>query len=133
MTNEPKSQSDKFTNAARELGADEDEQRWEERLKRLARPQPSETRRARVGKAPKPFEFHLTQAEADEINNAAGEGGHQSLHRKLVDQLKNGNVIYLDDAGLGEVIRYMTQYKGGGFQGRLRNAFERSLKEQLGF
>ncbi len=32
-----KSQSDKFKNAAREAGADEDEQRWEERLKRIAK------------------------------------------------------------------------------------------------
>lgn len=32
-----KSQSDKFKNAARELGAEEDENRWEERLKRVAK------------------------------------------------------------------------------------------------
>ncbi len=32
------SQSDKFKEAARELEADEDEKRWEERLKRVARP-----------------------------------------------------------------------------------------------
>lgn len=31
------SQSDKFKDAARELGADEDEQRWEEKLKRVAK------------------------------------------------------------------------------------------------
>ena len=30
-------QSDKFKQAARELGADEDERRWEERLKRVAK------------------------------------------------------------------------------------------------
>jgi hypothetical protein len=30
-------QSDKFKQAARELEADEDEKRWEERLKRVAR------------------------------------------------------------------------------------------------
>lgn len=32
-----KSQSDKFKEAARELEADEDEKRWEERLKRVAK------------------------------------------------------------------------------------------------
>lgn len=31
------SQSDKFKDAARELEADEDEQRWEEKLKRVAK------------------------------------------------------------------------------------------------
>ena len=34
--NENKSQADKFKEAARELGADEDEARWEERLKKVA-------------------------------------------------------------------------------------------------
>ena len=36
MTRE-KSQSDKFKEAARELGADEDEKRWETRLRRVAK------------------------------------------------------------------------------------------------
>jgi hypothetical protein len=35
-----KSQSDKFKEAARELEADEDEARWEERLKKVAKPSP---------------------------------------------------------------------------------------------
>ena len=37
---EPKSQSDKFKEAAREHEADEDEGRWEERLKKVAKPKP---------------------------------------------------------------------------------------------
>lgn len=32
-----KSQSDKFKDAARELGCDEDEARWDERLRKIAR------------------------------------------------------------------------------------------------
>jgi hypothetical protein len=80
----------------------------------------------------KRFEFHLTEAEANEIRNAHGSGGHQGLHRRLTDQLENGLVVSLNDAELGELIRYMTQYKSGGFQGRLRAAFERSLRDQLG-
>ena len=36
-----KSQSDKFKEAAREHGADEDEGRWEERLKKVAKQKPS--------------------------------------------------------------------------------------------
>lgn len=34
---EQKSQTDKFKEAAREHGADEDEARWEERLKKVAK------------------------------------------------------------------------------------------------
>ena len=35
-----KSQSDKFKDAARELGCDEDEGRWEERLRKVAKQRP---------------------------------------------------------------------------------------------
>jgi hypothetical protein len=35
-----KTQSDKFKDAAREHGADEDESRWEERLKKVAKQKP---------------------------------------------------------------------------------------------
>lgn len=37
-----KSQSDKFKDAARELGADENESRWEKRLKKVAKVKPGE-------------------------------------------------------------------------------------------
>lgn len=37
MTNGDKRQSDKFKQAAREHGADEDEKRWEERLRKIAK------------------------------------------------------------------------------------------------
>lgn len=41
MNSEPnKSQSDKFKEAAREHEADEDEARWEERLKKIAKAKP---------------------------------------------------------------------------------------------
>ena len=33
-----KTQTDKFKKAAREIGADEDEKRWDERLKKVVRP-----------------------------------------------------------------------------------------------
>jgi hypothetical protein len=41
VTNKEPSQSDKFKEAARELEADEDEARWEERLKKVAKQKPS--------------------------------------------------------------------------------------------
>ena len=37
-----KSQSDKFKELARDLGADEDEKHWDERLKRVAKAHPPE-------------------------------------------------------------------------------------------
>jgi len=36
--NKQKSQSDKFKEAARELECDEDEARWDERLRKVAKP-----------------------------------------------------------------------------------------------
>lgn len=41
MTTDKRSQSDKFKDAARELEADEDEKRWEERLRKVAKAKPS--------------------------------------------------------------------------------------------
>jgi hypothetical protein len=40
ITGTDKSQSDKFKDLARELGADEDETHWDERLKKVARKDP---------------------------------------------------------------------------------------------
>jgi len=36
------SQSDKFKQAARELDCDEDEARWDERLRKVAKPRPAD-------------------------------------------------------------------------------------------
>jgi hypothetical protein len=45
MTPHPKkSQSDKFKEAARELECDEDESRWDERLKKVAKGKPKPER-----------------------------------------------------------------------------------------
>jgi hypothetical protein len=83
-----------------------------------------------MGKAPRPFEITLAIEEAAHIMGPAGEGGHQDLHEKLNKQLEDGNLtIKLTDAELGMIIRYMTQYGSGGFQGRLRRAFWRPITE----
>lgn len=37
---DPKSQSDKFKEAAREIDADEDEARWEDRLRKVVKHKP---------------------------------------------------------------------------------------------
>ena len=70
----------------------------------------------------------LNRSEADALLEPAGEGGQQGFHEMLRAQLKDGDLsVELGDADLGKLIRYMTQYGPGGFQGRLRNAFRRSL------
>jgi hypothetical protein len=81
------------------------------------------------------FEFTLNPDEMAFITHTAiaGKGGLQTLQRKLRDQLAQGDVVRFDNVGLGQLIRYISQYRDGGFQRRLRNAFERSLRELLGF
>ena len=46
MTMSDKSQSDKFKKAAKDLEADEDEERWERRLREIAKQQPKEEKPA---------------------------------------------------------------------------------------
>ena len=41
MIEKAPSQSEKFKEAARELGCDEDEGRWDERLRKMAKPKPA--------------------------------------------------------------------------------------------
>lgn len=40
MPDKPKTQSDKFKEAAREHGADENEARWDDRLRKVAKAKP---------------------------------------------------------------------------------------------
>jgi hypothetical protein len=80
----------------------------------------------------KPFVLQLTPQEVALIQQPVGSGGHQSLHAELIAQLaQSGNQLTLNDAQLGRIIRYMTQYGSGGFQGRLHQALRRPLRELL--
>ncbi len=80
----------------------------------------------------RPFSFTLSGSEQAALREPAGAGGHQALQALLIERLQEGNgTLELDDAELGKVIRYMTQYQGGGFQNRLRAGFIRSLRELL--
>ena len=80
----------------------------------------------------KPIKLTLTGTEAAQLLEPAGEGGQQQLADFLRDQLKGGNLdISLDDTELGKLIRYMTQYGSGGFQGRLQRAFRRPLRSLI--
>ena len=81
-----------------------------------------------MGRAARHFAIVLMPEEAAEMLAPSGDGGHQQLHEEIRAQLQNGNLtIHLDDTELGRVIRYMTQYGSGGFQGRLQRAFRRPL------
>ena len=85
-----------------------------------------------MGREPRPFVITLTPQEAAEMLAPSGAGGHQQFHEEIRSQLQNGNLsVQLGDSQLGKVIRYMTQYRSGGFQGRLQKAFRRSLIELL--
>lgn len=79
----------------------------------------------------KPFVLTLNTDEIALLRQPAGSGGHQSLHRRLNEQLSQGDSLILDDAEIGQVLRYMSQYGSGGFQGRLREALIRPLREVL--
>lgn len=86
-----------------------------------------------MARAPREFKFTLTAAEAAELEAPSGQGGHQNLHKRLLNELADGNrTVTFDDEELGELIRYATQYGSGGFQGRLRRAFQRSIIELFG-
>jgi hypothetical protein len=81
-----------------------------------------------MGKAPRPIMLTLTADEAMELLAPAGEGGQQIFQQQIINQLQGGNlVVAFDDDQLGKLIRYMTQYGRGGFQGRLQKAFRRPL------
>jgi hypothetical protein len=80
----------------------------------------------------KPFVFVLWDAEIAELQEPSGEGGHQTLHKMILERLADGKkTVTLNDNQLGQLIRYMTAYGSGGFQERLYRAFIRSIHELL--
>jgi hypothetical protein len=66
------------------------------------------------------------------MTQPSGQGGHQTLHTRIRQELALGPTVTFNDEQLGELIRYMSQYGSGGFQGRLRRAFIRSICDQIG-
>lgn len=83
-------------------------------------------------KAPSPIEIELTDDEAAELLTPVGSGGQQAFQQTLIAQLEGNNrTISFDDDEMGKLMRYMTQYGSGGFQGRLRKAFKRPIAELL--
>lgn len=85
----------------------------------------------RPGRAPKPFEFTLTPQEIAVLQAPAGDGGQQGYHKRLMEQLADPT-MRLSDEEPGELIRCMSRYGSGGFQGRLQKAFLRSIARQIG-
>lgn len=82
------------------------------------------------GRDGEPFTFILYPSEIALITETpvSGKGGLQSLQKRLQEQLDSSPIVKLDNAGLGQLIRYMVKYEsGGGFEDRLRRAFARSF------
>ncbi len=121
----------------KDLGDDRDEKNILRSIQRMVAGdiRVSGEMRALLGSIPrsaKPFVFTLLPNEVEELTSATDAGGHQSLHRRLLAELRNGNnEVTFTDEQLGELIRYMTRYGSGGFQSRLRRAFARSLGDLL--
>ena len=85
-----------------------------------------------MGRAPRPFTITLTPQEASECWSRPARVAISKLHEAIRSQLAKGDfTIELTDANLGKLIRYMTQYGSGGFQGRLQRAFRRPLMDLL--
>ena len=81
----------------------------------------------------RPFIFELTAPEIEQLvgTPVSGEGGLQNLQIRLQDELAKGPFVSFTDAQLGQLIRYMTRYGGGGFEARLHRAFARSIYDLL--
>jgi hypothetical protein len=121
-----------FAKLMKELGDDRDEKNILRSIQRMIAGDARVSGEVRallgaIGRTAKPFVFELSDREADEIRNAVGTGGHQSLQRRLAAQLDKGQTVTFTDEQMGELIRYMTRYGAGGFQTRLRHAFGRSF------
>jgi hypothetical protein len=79
-----------------------------------------------------PFVFRLFANEIAELKQPAGEGGFQSFQTRLLNELEtSGDTITLTDEEMGKLLRYMTRYKSGGFQGHLRSALIRSFRSLI--
>jgi hypothetical protein len=80
----------------------------------------------------KRFSFQLLPSEVAVLIRPSGKGGHQNLHKEIRSQLAaTGNRLALDDAQMGEALRYMLLYGPGGFQGRLKKALMRPLRVMM--
>lgn len=73
----------------------------------------------------------LNPAEVGELQKSvSGQGGYQTLLRELQPKISANGSLTVDDELLGRIIR-SCKYGSGGFQGRLRAAFGRSVRDLL--
>lgn len=73
----------------------------------------------------------LTQDELDALQRpVSGQGGFQSLLRRLQNQIA-GNTLVLNDTDGERLVRYGEKYGQEGFQGRLKRVVQQ-VQEQLG-
>jgi len=74
------------------------------------------------------MQIQLNQNELSLLNNTMqGQGGFQSLQKKLQQQVDN-NVITLDDDDIEKLCRYINSYGSGGIQKQLLNIFKNYLQ-----
>ena len=63
----------------------------------------------------------LSQSEAETLRRSIkGQGGMQSLLRKLQTRIAPDLTVAVSETELGQIRRYVLRYGGGGFQERLR-------------
>lgn len=75
--------------------------------------------------------LYLTSSEWAELKfNEPGPtspvGGYGMFENWLLSQ-RRGDYIFLEDAPLGRLVRYMKNYGGGGPNARIRRAFHRAV------
>ena len=73
--------------------------------------------------------FKLAPDEREEVEKKLnGQGGYQTLLSEMQNQLESDNSLTIDDQQLGRIVRMMSHYGSGGFQGRLRRAFANHVR-----
>jgi len=73
-------------------------------------------------------QFTLTQDEFHLLNNIIeGQGGFQSLQKKLLSQIDNQLKMILHDNDIERICRYIKDYGTGGAQTQFLNIFKNHL------
>ncbi len=76
-------------------------------------------------------QYHLTDGQLAELGKeltGKASGGFQDLFRSL-SATRQGDVQTIDEAQAEKLVRYTTQYGGGGFEERLRTLLVQVRKD----
>jgi len=73
-------------------------------------------------------QFILTQEEFTLLNDIInGNGGFQSLQKKILSQIDNQLKITLDENDIERICRYIKDYETGGAQAQFLHIFKKYL------